>query len=102
MKKKEYTKPLIKIEAFALSQSIAKACGYDSQTGTTVGKPNHADIDTCAWLYEEEDEEFGDVESYSFWLDASPKCTDAVGYDFDFGGFCYNNPNGGVAVFSSL
>ena len=88
-------KPKLFFESFSLTQTIAKNCG-DTHTGT-LGESNHDDENTCQWV-------LGDM--YLFFVDA---CEDSdtignpkPGEPWEFEGLCYNNPDGGKIVFSSI
>ena len=92
---------MIVFESFALSQTIARNCGdmHDS----TLGHSNHADETTCQWVIGDDGE---DDTLYLFYVDA---CVDSwaigdpeEGDPWEYEGLCYNNPEGGQEVFSSL
>lgn len=87
--KKEYKKPMIVLESFNLSQSIAAGCGaiHDS----TLGSPNQSSKETCAWV----------VGGYNVFLNDTNICTIKIGENDDSLGVCYNNPNGGTSIFNS-
>ncbi len=97
--KEQYVKPLIVYENFSLTQNIAIDCGdtHDS----TLGQSNHLSPDTCNWIQGE-----GDDAVILFYVD---QCEDSVvigdpepGDELDIEGYCYNNPDGGVSLFSSM
>ena len=94
--KKQYSKPGIIIEDFKISQHIA-SCGapHESQWGSPLsGSPA-----SCAWLDPFNDRIFT---STSVGLGGNP-CSD-LQYKEENGKFdiyCYNNPEGGLAVFGS-
>ena len=94
--KKQYSKPGIIIEDFKISQHIA-SCGapHESQWGSPLsGSPA-----SCAWLDPFNDRIFT---STSMGLGGNP-CSD-LQYKQENGKFdiyCYNNPEGGLAVFGS-
>ena len=87
--KKVYTKPTVSVVYFALSQNIARSCGYKDEDFT--GHPTHADETSCGW-----DDGFGTV----YWT-AKPACGGEYGKDIVIGEVCYNNPNGAPAIFAS-
>ncbi len=103
--KKEYIKPMVMVEGFALSQSIARNCGSTIYQDNPIGYPNYQDIGSCGWVYTEggEDDPFAgsDVQepvTYIYWSDG---CQNPVGPDFEIEGACYNNPGGGTGIFGS-
>lgn len=85
--KEKYVSPAILFESFALTQTIAKNCGdtHDS----TLGESNHYNAETCEWM-------LGD---FSLFFD---HCDYAMDPDEQIEGICYNNPDGGQQVFSSI
>ena len=85
--KKAYEKPGMYVENFTLSQSIATACG--ANPNSTLGKPSYADNSTCGW----------DMGNFIIWVQ-EPACNDFEEPDAPLDGMCYNNPNGGTAIFS--
>lgn len=87
--KRNYQKPEIRLESFALTQSIAMSCGYDPNN-TSLGFPTHADKTSCGWS------DGADV----IWISKDP-CSDAYDPDAEVNGVCYNEPNGGVIIFAS-
>ena len=97
--KEQYVKPMIVFESFVLSQTIARNCGDNHDS--TFGYSNHADEYECQWV-------IGDGEDalFLFFVEA---CTDAdvigdpePGDSWEYEGVCYNNPDGGQEIFSSL
>lgn len=95
--KEEYRKPLVFFESFSLTQTIARNCG-DTHT-STLGESNHYNENTCQWV-------IGD--SYYFYVSACAD-SDAIGdpvpgdeIEEIIEGLCYNNPDGGQTVFSSI
>lgn len=89
--KQTYVKPRMIVERFALTQSIASGCGV-APGGGTLGVPAHYNKNTCAW----------DVGGILLFIDANI-CTDMqVGENDQVMGYCYNNPEGGTAIFSSF
>lgn len=115
MEKKIYEKPMIKIERFTLSQSIARNCGSGALGGSSFGRPMLQDIDTCT--YEVDTSDYGG-ESISLFVgdicsgevDIDPEILEDPGaldaflaemFGEYFGEFCYNNPNEGVSIFGS-
>lgn len=90
--KKVYEKPVLRVEHFALSQSIA-SCG--AAHTSNVGGPNHWSKTTCGWV----------VGNEVYWS-TLPACDDGSGEAYpegwdDLGAVCYNNPGGGNTIFSS-
>lgn len=88
--KARYEKPLVKIERFAITQSIAAHCGYSSDKYS--GHPTHADKNACGW-----DDGYGEV----YWTSTNTGCNGSYSEDSVIGEVCYNNPNGGVQIFAS-
>lgn len=91
MMREQYTKPLIYFESFTLSQSIARNCGdtHDS----TIGESTHYDENTCAW----------DVGGFTiFFPDHCDDGPDSPEDEYEIEGLCYNNPDGGAMIFSSM
>jgi hypothetical protein len=87
--KKAYKKPMMIVEWFTLSQTIAQGCGDNLED---YGSPTHTRRTTCAW-------EFLGGAAYYF-LDSNDVCLDPVeegGSDF----ICYNAPEGGINLFHS-
>lgn len=87
--KEMYVKPLICVESFALTQTIARSCGDTHQS--TLGQSKHADENTCAW----------DIGGYTIFYDATYCEDDDPGPIDEIEGYCYNNPDGGVTLFAS-
>lgn len=90
--KMTYVKPEILFESFALSQTIAKNCG-DTHSGT-FGESTHYNENTCMW----------DIGGFTIFFlengcDDGP---DEEGDEYEIEGMCYNNPDGGQEIFSSL
>ena len=99
--KERYVKPQLLFESFSLSQTIAKDCGdtHDS----TLGESTHYEVTTCMW----------DVGGYTIFFD---HCGDEQIDMPEEGEYddiyeyvaevleveCYNNPDGGQMVFSSM
>lgn len=82
--KKAYEKPLLYIERFTLTQTIAHNCGenLDFTMGTYATK------ETCGW----------DVGGIIIFMEGNPGCLFPTK---EFGGVCYNAPGGGYNVFNS-
>ncbi len=81
--KKSYKKPMLIVERFTFSQTIANMCGENLD----FGQPTHETKETCGW----------DMFGTEVFMDDSV-C------DFpteEFGGICYNAPEYGFNVFSS-
>lgn len=81
--KRKYEKPAIYVERFELTQNIAGDCS----PGLDLGMAAFGDKDTCAW-------NMGGVEVFL----AELVCANATR---EAEGFCYDNPFGGLTVFSS-
>lgn len=82
--KKTYRKPMLVVERFALSQTIAISCGKN----VGVGKPNFESKEKCGWL----------IEGYEIFADMSV-CDNPS--EFFEGLICYNAPKGGLNIFAS-
>lgn len=81
--KKSYEKPVLYIERFTLTQTIAHNCGENLNIGTATMTTK----ETCGW----------DVGPYEIFMDA--QICDRPTKHFD--GVCYNAPAGGYNVFNS-
>lgn len=81
--KRQYKKPVLYIERFTLTQTIAHNCGenLDFSMGTLKTK------ESCGW----------NVGGYEIFMD--PAICDFPTKDFE--GVCYNAPEGGLNVFNS-
>ena len=81
--KKAYTKPVMIVERFTLSQTIAHNCGknLDFSMATLASKSS------CGW----------DIGGLIFFMDptACTMCTE------EFDGVCHNAPEGGYNIFNS-
>lgn len=88
--KKTYTKPMIAIEKFNLTQTVAQSCGVD-RSSNTVGVPSSADKSTCGW----------DVGGTILWVGPTTGCNFPVDENTEVNGMCFNNPNGGATIFAS-
>ncbi len=89
--KETYLKPKIYFESFAFSQTIARDCG--DTHNSTLGESTHYNEETCAW----------DAGGYLVFLEGNNACEDDQLESIDeFEAMCYNNPDGGQEVFSSL
>ena len=87
---KAYVKPQLQVEYFTLSQSIASGCNVPGG-GTTLGRPNHWDKETCGWA----------LGNWVIWHDVKICVNEQARLDENIVGLCYNNPNGGCTIFSS-
>ena len=90
--KEKYVAPAILFESFALSQTIARNCG-DKHQGT-LGESTHYDENTCMW----------DLGGFTIFF-ISNDCDegpDEPGDEYEVEGLCYNNPDGGQEIFSSV
>ena len=94
--KQVYTKPVLMMETFTLSQTIATDCTADNLStpgGNSIGRPLQWSKTTCGWL----------VGDQILWVEGGgagcnvPFMTEDTAVD----GLCYNNPNGGNAIFRS-
>lgn len=81
--KRNYTKPMLTVELFSLTQSVARDCG------TTIPKDqfNHSNPNTCAW----------DIAGTTIFIAGSHCMID--GENMGYG--CYNNPGEGNYIFHS-
>lgn len=95
--KKEYKKPLIIVESFGLSQSIAAGCGFDTTNPSDFGQPTYQSKTTCGWLVPDD---FGDGPQ-EYWI-SQEICDNTIPEEVNMNGLCYNNPNGGVTIFGSV
>ena len=92
--KKVYEKPMVAIESFILTQSIAVSCGYTPDK--FFGHPTHGDAlyDGCGW-----DNGLG---GQVYWaVGAIDACNVDTDYDAVVGEVCYNEPAGGAQIFAS-
>lgn len=87
--KSKYVKPELIMEHFSLCQSIASGC--DGLDTNTLGAPLQATKDICAW----------DVGGMAVFSNDVFNCFIKVGSDDSYGNYCYDNPNGGITIFSS-
>ena len=93
--KEQYVKPLIFFESFSLTQTIARDCGDDHTSHW--GQSNHYSESACEWVV-------GEDFAIFFTAELSGRCDDGPeeeGDEYEFEGFCYNNPSEGVELFSS-
>lgn len=88
--KRTYQKPQIAFESFVLTQNIAKPCG--DYSNSTTGKPTHGEPGVCGW----EVSGFGVI-----WVSEESTCNQVTDPDIEFGGVCYNSPNGN-GIFASI
>lgn len=96
--KKIYTKPVLNMEDFTLSQSIAHNCGklLDFNQATLKYKS------TCGWDLMEDGtvtQQPSAPDSDVLWMSSS--ICGRVTTDDNYGIVCYNNPGGGYNVFNS-
>lgn len=88
-----YMKPKMIVERFALSQSITASCA-----GVTPGMafdpvgPQQWSASTCVW-------QSGSMQM--FILNQNCSFGPEVGEEFEYEGYCYNNPTTGMSMFSS-
>jgi hypothetical protein len=85
--KKTYKKPMMIVEWFALSQTIATGCGDLS----SYGSPTLTRIANCAWDFN------GD---YLLFLEGNNNCEYPI-EDGTIDGLCYNTPSEGLNLFHS-
>ena len=85
--KKQYSKPGIIIEDFAIAQNIASNCG-----NAGGHKHTHAYQDVCTWM----------VEDVSVFTDSNFNCEIPIMPGERFEDICYNNPDGGISIFGFL
>lgn len=83
-----YKKPVLRLEYFTLSQSIA-SCGDFSDS--TLGEPGNHQDRTCGW----------DMGNVTIWTGQGDSCDLWWGADDEYNGVCYNNPNPGLQIFGS-
>lgn len=88
--KQVYTKPVLMVETFTLTQTIATKCGaaHDS----TLGTPTHYSKSTCGW------DMGGNV---VIWTTEVSSCVIKEDKDIMINGVCYNNPDGNSSIFGS-
>ncbi len=94
--KKDYVKPALYFESFALTQTIARACG--TYTTDTLGKSTHHDERTCVWQQDDDPTNNIFIRSINTNCKVGPK---NEGSTFIYETFCYNNPEPTTALFSS-
>lgn len=84
--KKEYSKPGIIIDDFTITQNIA-SCGY-------VGgnKYTHSNPEKCTW-------DIGG--GVTLFAKGNELCIEGIIPGQKYGEYCYNNPEGKVAIFGS-
>ena len=90
--KKQYQKPLLAVESFELTQSVAASCGAGS-VSAWYGKPTHSDAGPCQW------DLGGGVTIFNAGACSIPAIADEQGHVADI--FCYNNPGDAIVVFGS-
>ena len=86
--KKQYSKPGIIIEDFAIAQSIAASCGA---INTGWGVPGQADKSSCGW----------DIGGVILWVGESNGCSEEIKEDAEGFGVCYHSYDGEAKIFSS-
>ena len=93
--KKVYTKPVLVMDDFTLSQSIAHNCGHmlDHKQATLKYK------DSCGWDLGI-DLEYKAGGTDILWVSA-PACSIPTSANAEGAGVCYNNPEGGFNIFNS-
>ena len=89
--KKKYSTPKLLLERFELKQRIAESCTITNGVGKNIGTPSSADKYSCGWKI---------GEGMILWP-STPACTMNNSVDADINGTCYNNPDGGIAIFIS-
>ena len=95
--KEQYVKPILVYEDFSLTQTIARSCGDTHQS--TLGQSTHYDEYTCAW-------DAGDLLIFMLYIENTP-CEEGPEDEeeaaiYEIEGMCYNNPDGGQEIFSSI
>ena len=85
--KKAYNKPLLIVERFALSQTIASGCNDMSR----YGDPTLVRKGECGWNLND---------AVVIFLEGVVKCEWQI-EDGSMDGICYNAPEGGMNVFHS-
>lgn len=93
--KKTYTKPVLHMEDFTLSQSIAHNCGDNIKH--MWGQATLKYKSTCGW---DTQVDLDGVNGNDIIFVNSGGCKDPIGEN-DWEGVCYNNPDGGLNVFNS-
>ena len=89
--KQVYTKPVLMMETFNLTQTIAAGCGA-AAGGNTLGRPAQWSKSTCGW----------DLGNEILWAEnTDANCNSYLSVDEDVNGLCYNNPGGGNSIFGS-
>ena len=88
--KSKYMKPVLRIETFSLTQSVAQSCGWD--LGASYGRPLLNHPHGCAW-----EDESGDA----IFVDANSACAMVWDIDSDVNGACFNAPTNPNQLFNS-
>lgn len=88
--KSKYVKPELIMENFSLCQSIASGCDGHGASAT-MGAPLYASKDVCAW----------DVGGLAVFSNDVFACFIKVGPNDSYNNYCYDNPNGGITIFTS-
>lgn len=95
--KKYYTKPVLMMEDFTLSQSIAHNCGKNLDFSLATLKYKGS----CGWDLMWDgvvDKNVQDTDGDVLFLDGQNVCSFKTE---SFDGICYNNPAGGYNIFNS-
>lgn len=90
--KNKYTKPVLMMEDFTLSQSIAHNCGKNLNWNQATLKYKS----TCGWSTGSDLNMDGEPDV----IFTGGVCKPVIGEN-DFEGVCYNNPGNGLNVFNS-
>lgn len=85
--KQKYIKPIISIEKFNLSQTVALGCGGY----VDYERVNFNSREKCGY----------DIGGGTIFFVEEPACTDMSIGEGDTGIACYNNPDGGWTIFRS-
>ena len=86
--KQKYVKPMVNIEYFALSQSIALNCGKNLDEDNKTWREKYE----CGW------DITGGTGAVVLFVEGVRDCNQLAE---EFEGVCYNNPEGGFNVFDS-
>ena len=92
--KAKYTKPVLHMETFSLSQSVATNCG--AAHSSTLGGPTWGDATNCVWKLSEYETYFLMGSSCTIEFTSEEANTPGI-----FENMCYNNPTPGQSIFSS-
>ncbi len=85
--KRIYNKPIMLVETFAMTQSVAHNCGDNLDFDMAMFQYKS----TCAW----------NVGGVAVFTTGVTGCTTVVPPDAEIGGICYDNPSENMAIFGS-